>query len=123
MTMSLEISTLKPNQGKYSEIGFKEGCDENNKKKTQIPNPDSILFKPTAPTIQHNRVYGYKELKIQLQCQSSNPPKDRIKRGKKTLQFGMITSNHNQTSKKTKLFEKTQIKNLEDPHYTILQIF
>ena len=41
MTMSLEISTLKPNQGKYSEIGFKEGCDENNKKKpkfqTQIP--------------------------------------------------------------------------------------
>ena len=30
---------------------------------------------------------------------------------------------HNQRSKKTKHFEKTQIKNLEDPHHTILQFF
>lgn len=43
-------------------MDFEKRCDENNKK-TQIPNPDSILFKPTAPTIQYNRVYGYKELK------------------------------------------------------------
>ena len=35
----------------------------------------------------------------------------------------MITD-HNQRSKKTKLFEKkTKIKNLEDSHYTILQFF
>ena len=34
----------------------------------------------------------------------------------------MIT-NHNQRSKKTKLFEKTKIKNLEDSHHTILQFF
>ena len=43
--------------------------------KTQIPNLDSILFKLTPLTIQHNRVYGYKELKIQLQYQSSKPSK------------------------------------------------
>ena len=34
----------------------------------------------------------------------------------------MITD-HNQRSKKTKFFEKTQIKNSEDSHHTILQIF
>ena len=40
MTTSLEISALKPNYGKYSEMGFEEGCDENNKNpkfQTQIP--------------------------------------------------------------------------------------
>lgn len=66
-------------------MGFEEGYDENRKK-----NPDAIainstlflflwflyiLFKPTAPTIQQNQVYGYKELKVQLQCQSSKPTK------------------------------------------------
>ena len=34
----------------------------------------------------------------------------------------MITD-QNQKSKKTKLFEKTQIKNLEDPYHTILHFF
>lgn len=61
-------------------MGFEEGYDENRKK-----NPDAIainstlflflwflyiLFKPTAPTIQQNQVYG-------------NPQKIELKEGKK----------------------------------------
>ena len=64
-----------------------------------------------------------KSWKFNFNVKALNPLKDRINKGKKkTLQFDMIIV-HNQRSKKTKHFEKTQIKNLEDPHHTILQFF
>ena len=43
MIASLEISALKPNYGKYLEMGFEEGCDENNK---------TLNFKPRFHFIQ-----------------------------------------------------------------------
>lgn len=64
-----------------------------------------ILFKPTAPTIQQNQVYGYKELKVQLQCQSSKPTKKiELKEEEKTLQFCMITANSQRKIQKNQAF-------------------
>ena len=70
-------------------------------KKTQIPNPDFILFKSTTPTIQQNQVYG-------------NPQKIELKEGKKntSIQYNYLQFT-TKDKKKIKLFEKTQIKNLE----------
>ena len=91
---------------------------------TKNPNSKPRFFYSNRQLPQYN-IIGFMAIrtwKSNFNVKAPNPIKDRIKRGKKILQFDMITD-QNQKSKKTKLFEKAQIKNLEGPYHTILHFF